>query len=272
MLRQCRICDTPLKPSQQKFCSRQCTMKGIDPRQKTSLDTYIKDVIRVKEELGHYPSNAEYLIHGDFHPATLWKYFGAWSKVLEIAGYKEPPEKWTINDITPEDGGWLAGIFAGDGHLSIQITAKPPTQRFAPLISLSQREDNYYVIEEIIRLWNLEPKICKIVWRGQDKYKKYIRRPTLQFAIRDIHTLFHRVLPTFHTYPLRTKKHKEFEIFSKAIELLMQRRKEHRYNRPYTDHERKQMLTYSHQLKKLKKYKEPNSIPLNITTYIGKTD
>lgn len=155
-------------------------------------------------------------------------------------------------------------MYAGEGSFLMHKTTSTP-HRFYPVVSISQRDDNYIMMQEIIRLWKLEKHVYSV--SSRKKPGKYNHKPTLQLSIRDTMTIASRVIPTFSKYQTRTKKQDEFDILKIAIDILLNKRQEDRLNLEYTDDERQALSDCHDKLQSLKKYKEPEYIPLEIKWY-----
>ena len=191
--------------------------------------------------------------------------------VLEKIGF--PPIKeisWSLNSITDEEGGWLAGIFAGEGTFNLMPIRYKNLMRYDPLVSISQRSDNSQMIIEIIRIWQLEPSVCRVVRRGYtENPDTYPSKPVLQLCIRDTPTIYQRIVPTFTKYNMRAKKQSDFLILVEAISILVKRRIEHRFNREYTDEERSKLTELHRAIRDVKKFSGDNNLPFPVQNYIA---
>ncbi len=269
-MRNCENCGKPLLPLQKRYCSRKCcgACAKFNPPESALL---LQDVKRVTEELNRAPTWMEYLRLGNYHPATIWHRFGHWHKVLDLIGIPPIPlTSWSLDLITPEDGGWLAGFFAGEGHFDLLPILYKGLTRYDPHISVSQRADNPQPIQEVIRLWQLEPSVYQVVERSyKDDPNCYPGKPLLNLAIRDTPTIYSRVVPTFKQFPMRTKKQVDFEYLAQAIEIFIRRRKEYRFNREYTIDERAQLTELHKAIRNNRQYRD-TELPFSVRTYVTK--
>ena len=260
----CLICDKELVFLQKKYCSQSCAGKAVGAiptgRQATSDNDYLSDIRRVKDIVGHYPTYKEYYKHSKYPPASLQIRFGSWIKALQLAGYKTPIEPWSLNMITPEEGGWLAGFFAGEGTFGLSCTITPAgNERFEPSLSISQRNDNAKPILEIIRLWKLNPYLAHLRTSGgyTKKRSTYYCNPVITLTIRRTTIIHQRVIPTFMQYPMRSKKQDELLPFAQAITTLYNRLENGRFGLAHIPEELSSLRDAYIRLRTLRSYYPP---------------
>lgn len=236
------------------FCCREHAMLWAQDhnRRQPIRNTYstselLDDAKRVSETLGHIPSWGEYAKHGNYCAGTVRYRFGSWEGVKRALGWEPPIYDWDINSLGAADGGWLAGIWAGEGCFTMIPVSGSNRSRFTISAQISFREDNRIVLEEIKRLWQLNEKINRHARPGR-------RSPTVQLQITSVYSQYYKILPTFRTYSLRGCKTRDFELFAQAVELIFWRIGQGRFYRPYTDEERTKLKALYHQLQEVKRY------------------
>jgi hypothetical protein len=261
----CLICGTPLHTHQKKYCCLECAGKGVGAsnhrNQLIRDDQYIEDVALVYQELGHYPTCTEYLEYGAYNPYTLSARFGSWEQIIEKIGYICPLQPWSIDMITPEEGGWIAGFFTGEGTFAIGVQKTKSGIHMNPSVSISQRADNPFPIQEMIRIWQLNPQICHLRTNGTHfkKNTSYNCNPMTVLTISRAPIIAQRVIATFEAYPLRSKKQKELAVFKKVVDMQMIRIKEKRFRKNYTQEESEMLQQYRVELLESRKYIEPET-------------
>lgn len=246
------------RPNQKYYCNYTCRnlgYRGHEPARKWHTKALLTEFRRVTELLGHIPLFAEFKEHSLIYPSIYQKRFGTWDSIIKLAfpeyDCDNPKTPWTIDDLTPEDGGWLAGMCAGESCFRIQ---KNRNTRYSPVWHINLRADDASVIAEIKRLWRLDHHIT--VWdRSSDRKKGEKAGDAVCLTIRDIPTILSRVIPTFERYKMRAKKQADFELFKRAVELIHKRRQAGRRYGTLTDEERNELDQLYVALMEVKKYK-----------------
>ena len=121
-------------------------------------------------------------------------------------------------------GYWLSGLTDGEGCFGINIWKRKNLNYagFTPYFQISQRADppNQVALELIrntLKVGVIYPSYCK----G--------KLPLSRFVVRRIAENYEVIIPLFTTYPLRTKKRLEFELWSKAVKYLYDTRATNAY-------------------------------------------
>jgi len=117
--------------------------------------------------------------------------------------------------IDKEFGYWLSGFTDGEGCFGINIWKRKNLKYtgFTPYFQISQRADSsnqaaLELIRDTLKVGTLYPSYCK----G--------KLPLSRLVVRRIDENYEVIIPLFTTYPLKTKKRLEFELWSKAVEYL----------------------------------------------------
>lgn len=109
--------------------------------------------------------------------------------------------------ITPE---YIVGFIDGEGCFTLHIVKREKSPfgfYFTPSFSVSQNTTSRGVLQEILAFFG-----CGFI--RQDK-------KTSKFEVR-------KILPFFEKHPLRTLKHKDFQILCEICKLLQQKRHLHK--------------------------------------------
>ena len=115
---------------------------------------------------------------------------------------------------------WIVGFTDGEGCFSVSIfrnsTSKSGWQVF-PEFVITQGEKSLPALE----LFEEYLECGKIfVNKRYDNHSEYLYR----FCVRSIKDLQEKVIPFFREHRLRTAKQKDFEIFTKIVEMIANRR------------------------------------------------
>lgn len=170
------------------------------------------EIKRLTEMLGHRPSWRDFVNHSKISVDTIYRRTG--ERYVIDYDSSELPE-WNINDVSPEDGHWIAGFVAGEGCFTMSGVSLGFT--------ISQRSDEVHILEFIARTMGLPLKYIKCTSNQyrRDRGQKAGDEARLQIYHRKI--LKDRVLPFFDRFPLRARKEVEFKIFRNAVLLLVAR-------------------------------------------------
>lgn len=191
---------------------------------------------RLKAVLGRPPGRSDIEQHSTISPDTFERHFGRWKQLdmfrqLEL----EHPSEWTVDSLTQEQGGWLAGFFCGEGYFRLKYLHQTRTN-FDINTGITVRDDDAELLEFVKECWQLSEPV-KIFSNDRRRAKGEKCGDEAKLYIRDVETIYYKVLPTFRKYPLHGKKGREFEIFALAIELLHEKRQQGRRNRRFTEDE-----------------------------------
>ena len=119
---------------------------------------------------------------------------------------------------------YVSGFVDGEGCFSISFTLRAKLKtgiEVRPSFSISQNKRNYTVLREIRDFFG-----C-----GSIRFSK--KDQNYKYEVRSITDLGKRIIPHFRKFPLRTSKQKDFEIFAKVCNLILQSKhlnKEHLRN------------------------------------------
>jgi hypothetical protein len=127
---------------------------------------------------------------------------------------KTARESWTPPEIRqpscePSFGNWLAGFTDGEGCFMASFRNGVFSARF----TIQLRLDDYPTLETIrvnLGTGTLSKKL-------PSKKAKVKANPTCVFSIRSIKDLYGVVVPIFDTYPLRSKKNRDYKIWRQIV-------------------------------------------------------
>lgn len=229
---------------------------------KYSNKDLMDELQRLFNLLGHPPSFEDVKRLGMISPKPFQTRFGTWENVKRQLGWIPLWETFEPQSIAPEDGHWMAGIIDGEGCL----TMRRPTEghpAWDPLFSISLRDDDSFMIDELIRILGVANARTHMDYRKSESHKGMNANPAVKLTIYDIPTLYHQLIATLKIYPLRSKKKNELKVFELAVKTLLDKRISNRLNCKYTDCE----VALLHQcyvaLKALKQYKADYTSILN---------
>lgn len=139
--------------------------------------------------------------------------------------------------ITPEWGHWFAGFVDGEGCFHASIPKGQITARFM----LALRADDKGVLDNIkdtLGIGYINPKF----------YPKRGFNPQYCFIVSSYSELYHVLIPILSTFPLRSKKALELEVFSKLVAIL--------YHKQHLRGRWNDVVELVSELKHLKEYQE----------------
>ena len=224
------------------------------PQVRYDLQILLDDISRVGEIVGHAPLMREYKEHGRFHYWTICKQTRGWQLALHLAGFTPVQDDWNIDMLTPEQGGWLAGISSGEASffMTSQI-GKSRRISFKCSYAVRLRADDIGVLERIKYLWKIHHKIS-LSTLNRLAHQGYISNPSAMLDISDVLSLSKRVVPTFERYPLYSKKQDDFELFREAVTILENKHLDFRAAFRFSDDECKRLEEIRLKLSAVKKY------------------
>lgn len=224
-----------------------------------SREELILELQRLAKELGKCPSFLEARRLGKFSTGQYMREFGSWNKALASLGipFFIPPS-WTVSNLSPYDGGWLAGLIDGEGCLRIAAPSpnggRGKSRSFSCGLQLSLRDDDMQVLQRVAALWDLKflPHSCNL-----DKRRSMGQKvgDTALLDVRDMPTLWFKVIPTLELYPLQSRKKNEFIVFRAAIRILYEKACRGQKNLRYSSLERDILLRCRLALKEAKIWK-----------------
>jgi hypothetical protein len=113
------------------------------------------------------------------------------------------------------DPNYITGFVDGEGSFSISITPrnfKDVKWEIRPSFSISQRKRDRGILYKIKDYFG-----CGII-RPNRKDNTY------KYEVRSLQDLKNIIIPHFQKYPLQTTKRIDFEIFTKVIQIMEERR------------------------------------------------
>ena len=172
-------------------------------------------------------------------------------------------------------GNWLAGFTDGEGCFCIYVPKRKKTEQPINLLfSINLRLDDIEILKEIKR----ELDCGRLSIRENRKNSK--SKPCVSFVVSKLSDLKNIIIPLFKNFPLRAKKKRDFDIWSKAVELAFDIQ-----NKPYnkttqggltrwTEEDRKQMQSLCSFLKEIRSFRRPviekKEIPEDKIKYVKK--
>ena len=106
---------------------------------------------------------------------------------------------------------YITGYVDGEGCFTVTFNQKPKANlgwEMKPSFSVSQNEDKRQVLDIIRKYFS-----CGYIRRDfADK--------TVKFEVRNHHDLMDKIIPHFESYPLLSRKHRDFELFKKILNIV----------------------------------------------------
>jgi hypothetical protein len=152
-------------------------------------------------------------------------------------------------------GHWLSGFIDGEGHFQLAIQHKKTHSHPTAKFTLGLRDDDGDIIRLIQSFWR-----CGVLIFDARSGKPGHPKMCLQVSrIEDLHEI---VIPHFEVFPLRAKKRRDFDIWSKGIELAycVKARRRRRYSTGYgsfpkwTSAERQEFFLLCDAIKDVRRY------------------
>ena len=202
----------------------------------------LDDLIRVANLLGRAPSYEDMRTHGQYGPITYQRKLGpSWAEVKAKVGWKSEQESFNPQQVTPEDGGWLAGIIDGEGCFTIQKPSPRSgfglSHSFIPRFTMSLRTDDLPMLENFKRIIGASASV-HTDYRQAAIANGMKANPAFKVTISDLPTLLFHLIPILELYPLRGKKKFELPIFKIALQIKFNKAALGYTNFGYTDTER----------------------------------
>ena len=257
----CDYCGKPLHRIPTKgnhfYCNRSCYalwMKEIRSRseikRKYSDEQLINELNRIVTELGHVPTFNEFEQHSTIQDYVFRKWIGSWLTVKKLMRWKPDYSDFDTIDVTPEDGGWLAGIIDGEGCFRFQGPSPQNANRaYSPVFIMSLRDDDEPALRAFETIVGKKLKFSICTHKSTPN-----ANPAYKIQIRDLPTFVYHFIPILEKYPLRSKKKYELQVFKYACNILMDKRLSERTDRHYTDMERSQLDGCFRALSEMKVY------------------
>src|SRR5581483_1530906 len=110
---------------------------------------------------------------------------------------------------------YISGYVDGEGCFSVSFSRRDKFLvgwETKPSFSVSQNEDRSETLYEMQKIFDSR------------FMRKYFSDKTLKYEVRSLNDLLTKVIPHFETYPLRSSKQKDFQLFKKVC-LLMKENK-----------------------------------------------
>jgi hypothetical protein len=215
----------------------------------------LAELQRVANKLEHFPTQKEMKEQGQIYPSIYEKRFGSWHMALACITDPSPEMDWDINNVSPEDGGWAAGI--ADGESTFRLANYKTS--FVCIWGFQLRADDVQVAQEIKSILGLQRRPLGWWIRDNDRKKGVNAGDAVRFFVRDIPTLRAHIIPFFTRFKLRSKKQKEFLLFSDAVNLLQQHRQSG-LHKPYSQELKDRLSEIKEELQDMKKYKKPSDL------------
>ena len=209
---------------------------------KISNEELLNDLQRVTGLLGQAPSYEEMRRLGRFSPHTYQRRFGTWTEVKQLVGWTPSWLSYKPEDVSFEDGAWLAGIIDGEGCFRLMRPGPNSnggkSHSYAPVFTVSIRDDDTPVINEMVRILGVPDTSMHIDSRRACKAHGMKANPAVKINLRDVPTLAFHLIPLLELHPLRGKKRYELPVFAFAVNILLTKRLDGRLNSRYTTEER----------------------------------
>lgn len=254
------VTQNTVHPNHNRFCCMEhrnlFKMEKEPPNKKWNNKTLINEYRRIRELVGHYPTAQDIHDYSTIYITIFQKRFGTLDNIAKLAypEYDVNADDWNLDDISDTDGGWLAGICSGEGCFRVMMRQSESGYQFSVQFQIQLRADDIRTLEEINRLWKLDIPIR--LWdRDHDRKRGINAGDAAKLLIRDIPTLFYRVLPTLEKYPMRGKKQDEIPLFKRAILIIFSKRQNGRRNSSYTNEEKTELEQIYWAMREMKEYK-----------------
>jgi hypothetical protein len=202
----------------------------------------LSDLLRVTSLLGHAPSYEDMRAYGQYGPVTYQRKLGpSWAEVKAKTGWRPEQEIFDPSQVSPSDGGWLAGIIDGEGCFTIQKPSPRSnsglSHSYCPRFAMSLRTDDLPVLENFKRIVGKNTNV-HIDQRHSSIANGMKANPAFKVTISDVPTLLFHLIPILELYPLRGKKKFEVPIFKIALQIKHNKSTLGYVNFGYTDLER----------------------------------
>ncbi len=232
-------------------------MNGRKFNHKYTEEEILSELLRMKEFLGRYPSVEDTKKYGQIGPKPMQTMFGSWENAKRAIGWIPEYEKIPIDDVTLEDGNWLAGLIDGEGCFRVARPTPSMTKRnirsYAPVFCISLRDDDEDTLSELDRILgkHLEHRTDN---RFTERKTMPNAKPVLKIFITDLPTLKFLLLPVLERCPLRSKKQRDLILFKVMVNILYQKKAAGDTNKGYTEAEYNALEGLYQALKAIKVY------------------
>lgn len=168
-------------------------------------------------------------------------------------------------------GHWLSGFTDGEGSFNLYAVTDASDGRRESLraaFRLAQRADDTATLQRMQSFW----RCGTLHYTSNVRSKIRNAKPVRTFSVSAISDLVSVVLPHFETFPLRSKKQRDFTLWKQGVLMVWEvsrrpspqtgrRWCQHRGISKWTDDERHQFKVLVEQLKSLRKY-DAGTIPV----------
>ncbi len=221
-------------------------------------DDVIAELTRLKETLDRFPSLEDVRNHGRIGPKPMQRIFGSWENVKRAIGWIPEYEKIPVDNVTVEDGNWLAGLIDGEGCFRLGKPSPSMEKRgiksFSPVFCITLRDDDKEALVELQRILGTK---LELRYDNRDSIKdtQPNAKPAFKIFITDLPTLKFVLVPVLERYPLRSKKRRDLILFKLAISILYQKKSMGDTHKAYTEAERDTLNHLYWALREIKQYK-----------------
>jgi hypothetical protein len=111
--------------------------------------------------------------------------------------------------VVPDFGWWFSGFFDGEGSFILHGERRGATVQYVAKIQVMLRDDDAEVLDEIQRRLG-----CGRVYRNT---RRALANPHALFRVGKVQELAEIIVPLFETYPLRSKKSREFAFWKEIV-------------------------------------------------------
>jgi hypothetical protein len=220
----------------------------------------LSELNRVAAIVGHTPTTTQFREHSRIGMGTICQRFGTWNKAIAASGLSSSGLlqcNWDISALAPYDGAWLAGFC--DGEACFRIAGPSPSnisansRSFSVGLQIRLRDDDVAILELVKNIWDITSPV-HLYSHAKRRAAGEKTGDEALLDIRNVTDLWCKIIPTFEQYPLRSKKHQDFLLFRRAVDVLAQKWMMGRKNRPYTPDERSELGALFLALKAIKQY------------------
>jgi hypothetical protein len=139
------------------------------------------------------------------------KYRQQQARVQRRAAFRLPPLQPPSYD--PLFGAWLSGLTDGEGCFVAYTSAYPEGTRLTLRFSVKLRADDGPVLDEIRE--TLGAGVLR--FREPAPERRATHHPTVEWVVQDRGELYRHILPQFDSYPLRSKKARDYTVWREIV-------------------------------------------------------